>query len=327
MRVWYDACTGKHIRYGVAVAKKFRSLGHEVVLTTRKHPDTLALAEMLNEKVTVVGKYAPNSSYTRLLESIKRQLTLSKMFGKNPPDIAISHGSVELCRVAFGLNIPTISTADSPHATAANKLALPLVNAIIISKAMPLKYYKQYGAQKIIQFDGVDETAWIKDYKPIQYDYEKPLIVVRQMETKASYAEKHIDITEEIAKKLTALGHVLFLPRYDRRPRKNLIVPKKPVDSTSLAAYADLVVSVGGTLAREAALQGTPSIVISVLGKLYANEYISKKGFPLFTVKPTEALTYAEKYLGKKFDVKEKLEELENPVDVIVETAEKLKET
>ncbi|MEM3010849.1 MAG: DUF354 domain-containing protein [Candidatus Bathyarchaeia archaeon] len=325
MRVWYDACTGKHVRYGVAVAKKLRSLGHEVILTTRKHPDTLAVAEMLNEQFTVIGKYAPSSAYSRLLESIKRQQAFSKMFGKNPPDLAISHGSVELCRVAFGLGIPSISTADSPHAEAANKLALPLVDAIIISKAMPIQYYRQYGAEKIIQFDGVDEVAWVKDYKPTLFDYKKPLIVVRQMETKASYAENRIDVTEEIAKKLTKLGHVLFLPRYDRRPRKGLIVPKKPVDSASLAAYADLVVSVGGTIAREAALQGTPSIVISSLGELYANEYVSKKGFPLFTVTPTEAFAYAEKYLGKKFTVKEKLEKLENPVDVIAETAEKLK--
>ncbi|MEM3566640.1 MAG: DUF354 domain-containing protein [Candidatus Bathyarchaeia archaeon] len=56
MRVWYDACTGKHVRYGVAVAKKLREAGHEVVLTTRKHPDTIPLVEFLNENFIVVGR-------------------------------------------------------------------------------------------------------------------------------------------------------------------------------------------------------------------------------------------------------------------------------
>ena len=50
MRVWYDACTGKHVRYGTAIAKRLNDVGHEVVLTTREHPDTLPMVKYLNEK-------------------------------------------------------------------------------------------------------------------------------------------------------------------------------------------------------------------------------------------------------------------------------------
>jgi predicted glycosyltransferase len=220
--------------------------------------------------------------------------------------------------VAFGLGIPIINTSDAPHATAANKLTIALSDVLLISKALPLRLYKKYGPEKIIQFDGVDEIAWVKNYKPAKLEYEKPLIVVRQMETKASYAVGKEDATETLARKLTKLGHVLFLSRYERHPRKNLTVSKEFVDSVSLAAHADLVVTVGGTLSREAALQGTPSIIISTsLGRLYTNEYVTKKGFPLFTVKSSQVLSYAKKYLGKRFDVKGLLARMENPVDVI----------
>jgi len=216
------------------------------------------------------------------------------------------------------LGIPVITTSDAPHATAANKLTLSLSNILIISKALPLGFYKKYGPEEIVQFDGVDEVAWIKDHKPAKLHYERPLIVVRQMETKAVYAAGKDDLTEALAHKLTALGHVLFLSRYERRDRKNLVVPKGFVDSASIAAHADLVVTVGGTLSREAALQGTPSIVVSTtIGRLYANEYVAKKGFPLFTVPPAKVLSYAKKYLGKRFDVRTRLAALENPLDVI----------
>jgi len=77
------------------------------------------------------------------------------------------------------------------------------------------------------------------------------------------------------------------------------------------------VVSAGGTIAREAALQGVPSLVISELGRTYVNEYLARKGFPLFIINADEALNYAEKYVGKRFNVKAKLAQLENPVDVI----------
>jgi predicted glycosyltransferase len=323
MRIWYDACTGKHVRYGVAVARRLRQRGHEVVLTTRKHLDTTALAKTLGEEFIIVGKYDPTSAYTRVLESTRRQLRFCEMFEGTPPEMAVSHQSAEMCRVAFGLGIPVITTSDAPHATAANKLTLSLSNVLIISKALPIGFYKKYGPEKIIQFDGVDEVAWVKDYKAGELGYEKPLIVVRQMETKASYAVGKGDMTEALACKLTKFGRVVFLSRYERRHRKNLTVPKGFVDSANLAAQADLVITVGGTLAREAALQGTPSIIVSTsLGRLYANEYVAKKGFPLFTVPESKVLEYVKRYLGKKFDTKEMLDKLENPVDVIERVVE-----
>ena len=286
------------------------------------HPDTIALAKALSEKFVIVGKYNPASAYTRVLESTRRQLQLCKMLKKTLPDMAISHQSPDMCRVAFGLGIPIITTSDAPHAIAANKLTIALSNVLIISKALPLRFYKKYGPEKIIQFDGVDEVVWIRDYKPVDLEYEKPLILVRQMETKATYAVGKEDVTEMLARKLAKLGHVLFLSRYERHTRKNLAVSKEFVDSASLAAHADLVVTVGGTISREAALQGTPSIIVSSLGRLYINEYVTKRGFPLFTVKSSEVLGYAKKYLGKRFDVKGLLAELENPVDVIERVVE-----
>lgn len=319
MKIWYDACTGKHVRYGAAIAKSLRRLGHEVILTTRKHPDTLKLAETLNENFVPVGEYKPTSLFSRLERSAKRIVKLAKMFRNCPPELAISHQSVELCRVAFGLNIPIILTADTPHATAVNKLTIPLANTMVFSEAIPKEAFQKYGAQKFFQFKGVDEVAWIKNLKPSQEcAYKKPLIVVRQMETKAAYTIGKTDVTEEIAKKLTSLGNVLFLTRYKRpKPRKNLTIPNRYVDSVSLVANADLVISAGGTIAREAALQGVPSIVISELGRTFVNEYLAKQEFPIFITEPTEALSLAKKHLGKKWDVKEKLEKLENPVNTI----------
>jgi len=110
---------------------------------------------------------------------------------------------------------------------------------------------------------------------------------------------------------------VLFLPRYKKEKIEGLTVPERFVDSLSLVGEADLVISVGGTIAREAALQGTPSMVVPILGWSYVNDYVSKKGFPLFKVKPSDVLKYAKKYLGRHVDVCGLLAELENPVDVI----------
>lgn len=319
MKVWDDACTGKHVRYGVAIAKKFREMGHEVILTTRKHPDTLPLAKFLDEKFIVVGRYNPKSLLSRLREGAKRQLLFCKIFKEAGPDVAVSHGSVDQIRVAFGLGIPTIVTVDTPYAEAVLRLTLPLADFIVASRSVPKRTLQKYNADgKIVQFDGVDEVAWISGFKPVvKYDFGSPLIVVRDVEKRAAYVKGKISFAG-LAKKLTRLGTVVFLPRYRRRAVKRLIVPKGFVDSASLVAQADLFVGAGGTITREAALQGTPAIVINVFEDQFVNDYLAKKGFPIYKTDLTSAFTLAEKVLGGKKDVRGLLAKLENPVDVIL---------
>ncbi len=321
MKIWYDACTGKHLRYGAALAQRLRKLGHNVTLTTRKHPDTLPLGNLLNEKPIVVGKYAPASKLTRLKESARRQLLFCEMFEGNVPDVAMMHVSIECARTAFGLGIPLISTFDTVHAEAQCRLTVPLTDTIVASEAIPLQAIFSYGAKKVVQFAGVDEVAWIKRSQPrVKLEFEPPFIVVRQTEVKAAYAGGVHDITQKVAKKLSSIGKVIFLTRYDKKERNGLIVPKTFVDSASIAAQADLVVSVGGTISREAALSGTPSIVIQVFTRQYVNSYIAEKGFPLLVTKPSEVLSCAKKWLGKRRNVKRLLQKLENPVDIVEKT-------
>jgi len=307
MKIWYDACTGKHTRYGVAIGKRLRKSGHEFIFTTREHPDTVALAKILGEKPIVVGKYNPSTLTSRLEESAERILQFAKLFKDNRPDIAIAHQSVELCRTAFGLGIPIILTADTPHALATNRLTIPFAHTVVVSEALPKSFTRTYCTKNVVSFKGVDEVAWIKDFKPTKIaGLKKPLIVVRQIETKAAYAGGKQDNAKTLADKLSSLGNVHFIERYNEEG-SGFGGKAGFEDSASLVANADLVVSYGGTIAREAALQGVPSIAISDMAKTYVNAYLAKKGFPLFITTEWRVLAYVKKYLGKRFDIKEKL--------------------
>lgn len=325
MRVWYDATTGKHTRYGAAIGKQLRKSGHEFILTTREHPDTIPLAKILGEKAIVVGKYNPSTLTSRLQESAERIIEFSKLFQDNPPDIAIAHQSVELCRTAFGLGIPIILTADTPHALATNRLTIPFAHTVVVSEALPKSFTKTYCAKNVVPFKGVDEVAWIKDFKPTKLvGLKKPLIVVRQIETKAAYAQGRQDLSKTLVEKLADLGNVHLIQRYN--DEGNAFGVKAGFeDSANLVANADLVVSYGGTIAREAALQGVPSIALSDMAKTHVNKYLAEKDFPLFITTEQKVLGYAKKYMGKRFDVKEKLAKLEDPVEVIERVVEEIK--
>ena len=326
MRIWYDACTGKHVRYGTAIGQRLRKAGHEFVFTTREHPDTIPLAKVLGEKPIVVGTYNPTTLFSRLEESAERILQFSKLFENNPPDIAIAHQSVELCRTAFGLGIPIILTADTPYAYAVNRLTIPFAHTVVVSEALPRGFVNNYCPKNVVYFKGIDEVAWIKDFKPLKIaGLKKPLIVIRQLETKAAYAGNEKDNAQIMVEKLAALGNVHLIQRYNEKS-KIFGMKQDFVDSASLVANADLVISYGGTIGREAALQGVPSIAISDMAKTYVNKYLTKKGFPLFATTERGVLTHAKKYLGKRFDMQQKLGELENPVDVIEKVVDCIKQ-
>ena len=324
MKVWYDACTGKHTRYGSAIGKEFRKRGHEFVFTTREHPDTLPLMKILGEKPVVVGKYDPTTNTSRLKESAQRIIEFADIFEKNgKPDVAVAHQSVELCRVAFGLGIPIILTADTPHALAVNRLTIPFAHTVVVSEGLPISFTKTYAAQRTVTFRGVDEAGWIQRSKPPKIKTKKPLIVLRQVETKAVYAKDKTDSAKNLAEKLAELGEVHLLERYNLTGKE---FAQKPAfeDSATLIAKADLVVSYGGTISREAALLGVPSIAVSDMARTPVNRYTAKMGFPLFIISEQKVMELAKRYLGRRFDVADKLAEMENPVKVIADIAEKL---
>lgn len=317
MKVWYDACTGKHMRYGSAIGRRLREVGYEYILTTREHPDTLPLARVLGEKPMVIGKYNPATLVSRLEESAERIIEFARLFKENKPDVAIAHQSVELCRVAFGLGIPIILTADTPHAWAVNRLTIPFAHTVVVSEALPESFTAQYCAQNTVQYKGVDEVAWIQGFKPKKIpNLKKPLIVLRQIETKAAYAKGKQDNAKTLAEQLSELGNVYYIERYNGGDN-DFGVKAAFEDSATLVANADLVISYGGTISREAALQGIPSIAISDMADTYVNTYLSERGFPFFITNEKGVIETAKKYLGKRFDVADKLAALENPVNVI----------
>jgi len=325
LKIWYDACTGKQVRYAVAIAERLRKAGHEFIFTTREHPDTIPLAHALGEKPIVVGKYNPSTLSSRLQESAQRVIDFSKLFEADKPDVAIAHQSVELCRTAFGLGIPIVLTADPPYALAVNRLTIPFAHTVVVSEALPKSFTKEYCARKVVTFKGVDEVAWIKGFKPTRMSgLKKPLIVIRQIEAKAAYAQGKPDLAKSLSEQLAALGNVHLIQRYNGNGQA-FGVKVGFEDSANLVANADLVVSYGGTIAREAALQGVPSIAISDMAKTYVNQYVAKKGFPLFITTPKRVFRLAKEFLGKRFDVKEKIGALENPVDVIEKIISQIK--
>jgi predicted glycosyltransferase len=97
------------------------------------------------------------------------------------------------------------------------------------------------------------------------------LVVLRPPARDALYHRFDNSLFDEMLRLFESREDVktILLPRtaeqreeYERRAHKNMILPRKALNGANLIAAADLVVSAGGTMNREAAALGVPAATI-----------------------------------------------------------------
>ena len=180
------------------------------------------------------------------------------------------------------LGIRSVTLMDYEHQPA-NHLAFRLAHRVIVPRAFPEKALRRYGAsvRKVRRYDGTKEDVYLADFTPdpkfaetlatLGVAPEDVLVVVRPPARDALYHRFENELFDELLERLAALSHVktVLLARtetqralYEERRRANLILPRVALDGANLIASADLVISAGGTMNREAAALGTPAATI-----------------------------------------------------------------
>jgi predicted glycosyltransferase len=155
------------------------------------------------------------------------------------------------------------------------KISFRVARRVLVPDAIPLDRLKKIGAreQKLVRYPGLKEDYYLADFRPdpavleeLAIDRQRILVVVRPPpETSEYHAEN--PLYEGVIGRLAGEdgATAVVIPRTERQGlaieamnSPNLIVPERAIDAQSLIAYADLVVSAGGTMNREAVALGTP---------------------------------------------------------------------
>ena len=114
---------------------------------------------------------------------------------------------------------------------------------------------------------------------------ENILVVVRPHAPEALYHRQFSnEILDELLDKFSADENVriILLPRKDyqgaefrkKHPHSNIIIPERVLDAQNLLAAADLVISGGGTMNREAAALGVPTASVFAGRVAAIDEYL-----------------------------------------------------
>jgi predicted glycosyltransferase len=155
--------------------------------------------------------------------------------------------------------------------TSPNWMYAPFTNLAFWPKVInPAVLRKQGFKKNLYQYNGYKEDFYLANYEPNpsfleQLPFEH-YVVVRPENIKASYVEGRQSIVPELLKALDEQGYnILFLPRYDfdheyAKGIKNIYIPKEAVNGLDACYYADAILTGAGTMAREAACLGVPSV-------------------------------------------------------------------
>ena len=287
MRVWVDLTNSPHVLVMRPLIEAMRADGHEVEVTARDFAQTLELCERFGIEHTAVGRHRGGRVASKALGLASRSLALVRWASGRRFDVAMGHGSNDVSVAAKLLRVPSATAFDYEWATAQHQVNCRLARAVVVPDAIPPERLERYGARgKIHAYPGLKEEYYLADFEPdpavlgeLGLDRERPIVVVRTPPEVSLYHRFENPLFGKVLDRLRGTQTVV-LPRTpaQRAELGEFIVPEHAIDAQSLVAYADLVISAGGTMNREAVALGTP-VFTTFEGKLGAvDEALLREG-------------------------------------------------
>jgi uncharacterized protein len=254
-----------------------RKRGDVVEITARDYAQTLQLLELHGlEADAVIGSHGGRARFRKATHMAQRLRALRRWAKDRTFDVALAHGSHELTMTARRLHIPSSTTFDYEWAWLQHQLGCRAATKVVVPDAIPPERLATYGARppKLLQYPGLKEEYYLADFEPDTalleqwaVERDRVLVVLRPPPDVSLYHRQSNPLFPQTLDYLGRHGGVqaFVLPRTEeqrdyvaRLALPSVILPNHAVDAQSLIALADLVVSAGGTMNREAAALGVP---------------------------------------------------------------------
>ncbi len=282
MRVWIDITNSPHVPFFRPLIRLLREDGHEVEVTARAYAQTVELLAIHGIDAVVVGRHGGRSRLGKARTMGSRLRELHRWARGRRFDVALAHGSYDLTLTTRRLRIPSTTTFDYEYALAQHQLGARAATRVVVPEAIPAERLLRYGLRppKLVRYPGLKEEYYLADFEPdpsvpemLGVDPARVVVVLRPPPDVSLY---HRGANPVFPQVLELLGrradvHVVVLPRTEEQREHvralalpSVILAEQAVDAQSLVAAADLVISAGGTMNREAVALGVP--VYTVFG-------------------------------------------------------------
>lgn len=291
MKIWIDLTNAPHINFFKPFVKEWKDKNYSVIITCRNLSNTIALIEQNNWVYYEIGGHAGKSSIFKILYFPFRVLSLWRFLRKEKPDIGISHSSFYSPVVSRMLNIPSIYLNDNEYAKG-NLIAFKFASLSLLPESLEDKAKKNnwVGKFRIKFYPGIKEGVYLSQRNiAIQRDIknkQSKKIYLRPAPWTAQYYEGDNFFFDDIIKKLQHQYQIVLLPRDENQINhfcvddfKKIEIARKPLTIEEIYNDCDLFIGAGGTMTRELAFLGTPTISIYQDQLLEVDKFLITLGY------------------------------------------------
>jgi predicted glycosyltransferase len=276
MHVWVDLTNSAHVVVLRPLVELLERDGHDVTLTARPLSHTTELLDDWGHPYTSIGHHGGARRLAKTLAASSRVAQALTFARGKRFDAGLAHASTDLPPVARLLRIPNTTMFDYEWASLQHHLNCRLATRVLVPDAIPAERLARYGAKppKLVRYPGLKEEYYLADFEPdaavpraLGLDLARVTVVVRTAPSYALYlggSENEL-LTQLLWRLAGEAAQTVVLARTDEQRRAvrelsgGFFVPERALDARSVIAFADVVVSAGGTMLREAAVLGTPA--------------------------------------------------------------------
>ena len=291
MKIWFDLSNAPHINLFKDLLKDLEAEGHEIILTCRPLSNTVSLLDLHKIKYTIIGKHYGKNFIKKIIGYPIRVIQLRKFIKPLNVDIAVSQSSFHSPLAARLLGIPSIYMNDNEHAMG-NIPSFICATKIMIPEFLDIKKVKKQGANfnKIVAYPGVKEGIYlwqkylsngIRD----RIDTLEKKIYIRPEPHTAQYYKGGENFLDEVIADLKNSYSITILTRdkkqldhYSSAKFTGIYVPEKPLSFDEIAKDCLLFIGAGGTMTREMAVIGIPTISVYQDDLLDVDQYLITEG-------------------------------------------------
>jgi len=277
MKIWFDLSNSPHINLFARMIRELQGEGHEVIITCRPLANTVDLLDLHGFRYEVVGAHYGAKFWKKLFGYPVRVWQLWRYLADKRIDVAVSQSSFHSPLVARLLGVRSIYMNDNEHALG-NVPSFVCATKIMVPEFLSNAKLKRQlaSARKVAKYPGVKEGIYLwalhdtlDGRRAARAGHAKPSVYVRPEPWTAQYYKGRRNFLDDVLLGVKDQVDITVLPRgkeqgvhYRDARFAGIRVIDTALDIADIAPDCDLFVGAGGTMTREMAVLGIPTISV-----------------------------------------------------------------
>lgn len=276
MKIWFDLSNSPHINLFCRLIRDLKSDGHAVVITCRPLANTIALLDLHGLEYAVVGEHYGANLWKKVAGYPVRVWQLVRFLRNQSLDVAVSQSSFHSPLVARLLGVRSIYMNDNEYALG-NVPSFMFASTVLVPEFLREEKFRKwwFDGNKVDRYPGVKEGIYLWEIQERlirpggSEAHEKPRVYIRPEPWTAQYYKGAQRFLDDLILGVKDHLEVMILPRdaeqakyYRHRRFQGVHVADRAMDIADIAPQCDVFVGAGGTMTREMAVLGVPTISV-----------------------------------------------------------------